>query len=810
MFVFCKPMIFRHIFCFILFFYSVSALSQEYNVTGQVKDSKNKPIAFANAIVTEDTQLITKGSITNDNGSFAIKNLKAGNYKIEVSFLGYKTYTATFGLSKHVDLNTIILDENLEALDGVTVIAKKPTVKRLVDRLVFNVENSTLSNTNVLDVLKHTPGVFVHDGSITVKNSPPTVYINDRRIHLSSDEVQQLLEGTSSTNIKSIEVITNPPAKYEAEGGAILNIITSKNIAAGYNGNIFGNYKQGSKFPKYAFGTSHFFKTKKLNTYLNYSINPRRDFRHNSESLNFTDETSWETDLKRTKRSTNQNINANIDYDFNKNNSLGFSANILVAPREATKTGVNSLTEVYNVNKVLDSTFRTINNRVNETFNFAFTLDYTHKFKKEGEKLSTSLHHTNYDFSGFQDVNTGYFFPNDDVAFRNNKFQTFSSQVIKLYTGQIDYELPIGESAQFESGVKISNINSESILNQFTFENDIKTEDLQNSDTFLYDELNYAAYASYSKDWDSWSLKSGLRVEYTDIQGESLSANQKNDNDYVKLFPSFHLLNKLNENNELYFNYNRRIYRPRYSQLNPFKYFLNDNTYITGDPNLKPQIDDTFTLGYTLNGTYTFEVYYRNENNPAIQIVFQDNNDNILKYIDTNIKRSVSYGLDFITYTGIAKDWNLYVYSSLFYYDNKFFALESNNVLANVNKWSVYTQVVNYFSFLKDKSLTADVSFLYISPIVNGPSVASERMGLDINLRKILWNNRASVSIGVTDVFNTQNFTQTTRYLNQDIFLKSRIENRLFTFGFNYKFGNYKLKTNQKEIELDERDRLKQ
>lgn len=775
---------------------------------GQIKDTKNQPIAFANVVVSEDSKPITKGAITNENGDFIIEALKAGSYKIVVSFLGYKAYTATLQLNKNLKLNTIVLEESLETLDGVTVTAKKPTVKRLVDRLVFNVENSTLSNTNVLNVLKHTPGVLVNDDKITIKNAEPTVYINDKRIHLSASEVQQLLEGTSATTIKSIEVITNPPAKYEAEGGAVLNIVTRKNIVAGYNGNVFGNYKQGSKFPKYAFGTSHFFKTKKLNTYLNYSINPRRDFRHNNESLSFTDDTSWETDLKRTKRSTNQDINANIDYNFNANNSIGFSTNIFMAPREATKTGVNSLTEVYNANKALDSTFNTINNRVNETFNFAFTLDYKHKFKREGEQISVSLHQTDYDFSGFQDVNTGYFLPNDDVAFRNNKFQTFSSQLIKLYTGQIDYELPISESAQFETGVKISNINSENILNQFTFENGVKTEDLQNSDTFLYDELNYAAYASYSKDWDSWSIKSGLRVEFTDIKGNSLSSNQKNDNNYIKFFPSIHILNKLNDKNELYFNYNRRIYRPRYSQLNPFKYFLNDNTYITGDPNLRPQIDDTFTLGYTLNNAYTFEVYYRYENDPTIQIVFQDNLDNILKYIDTNINRSVSYGLDFTTYTGIVKDWNLYVYSSLFYYDNQFFALESSNVLTNIDKWSMLAQVINYFSFLKNKSLTADVSFTYISPIVNGPSLASDRMGLDINLRKTLWNNRASFSVGVTDIFNTQNFTQTTRYLNQDIYLKSRMENRLLTFGFNYKFGNYRLKTNKKDIELNERDRL--
>ncbi|MDO5980507.1 TonB-dependent receptor domain-containing protein [Flavivirga spongiicola] len=805
----------KNLFYHFILLLSLSSFSQEYRLNGYVKDDNNNPIAHSNILITSlGGSKIANGTSTDEKGYFIIENLKAGDYILKIRFLGFKTYSTRVELDRNIHFDTIILEENLETLDGITVVAKRPTVNRMVDRLVFNVENSTLSNDNVLDVLKHTPGVLVHDGTITVKQSTPTVYINDRRVHLSSSEVQQLLEGTSATNVKSIEVITNPPAKYEAEGGAVLNIVTNRNIIAGYNGSVFGNYRQGSEFPKYSFGTSHFFKAKKLNTYINYSISPRKDFQHNNEFINFLNDnnqntSSWETDYKRTRETSNQNINANIDYDINDRNSLGFSTSMLITPRDHTNTFVNSLTEVFNANKTLDSTFNTLNRKVDETFNLAFTLDYVHKFKKEGEKLSISTHHTNYDFSSFQNVDTDYRFP-DNILIRSNRFQTFSSQVIKLYTGQLDYELPINGSAQFEAGGKVSNINSESILNQFIFENDIKIEDLQNSDTFLYDEINYAAYISYSKDWERWSFKSGLRVEHTDIKGNSLSTSQNSNNDYLKLFPSLHLLHKLNDNNELYFNYNKRIHRPRYNELNPFKYFLNDNVYITGDPNLKPQIDDTFTLGYTLKKDYAFELYYRYETDPTIRIIFQDNDNNKLTYVDTNINRSISYGLDFTTYKKLANNWNLYVLSSLFYYEEEFFALKSSNALLVNNRWSIFGQIINYYSFLKDHSLTADISYLYISPIVNGPTDASARSGIDISIKKTFWNKKATLSIGATDIFNTQNFKTITQYLNQDVFLKSRRENRLLTFGFNYKFGNFRLRTNKKEIDLNERERFKE
>lgn len=797
-----------------LFFLSSLCYSQNYSIKGVLQDENNTPIAFANAILVDlDDINIVKGVITNEDGLFTLENIKEGEYIFKISFLGFKEYTSRVELDRDIDFETIILKETIQELNGVTVVAKRPTVKRLVDRTVFNVENSTLSNNNVLDVLKHTPGVLVNNGTISVKNSTPTVYINDRRVHLSIEEVQQLLEGTPANNIKSIEVITNPPAKYEAEGGAVLNIVTSKNIIAGYNGSVFGNFKQGSEYPKYAFGTSHFFKAKKLNTYLNYNISPKREFRHNDEFINFINDdnaifSSWETDFKRTQQSANQNINANIDYTIDDKNSLGFSTNVLVAPREPSKTRTNSETQVFGAGNVLDSIFKTSNRLVEEKFNLAFTLDYLHKFNEEGEQISASWHHTNYDFSNFQDVNTGYFLPDANNSFRDNKFQTFSSQEIQIYTSQIDYELPLENSGLFEAGAKVSSISSESVLSQFTFENDIRTVDLQNSDTFLYDETNYAAYLSYAKDWESWSLKSGLRGEYTKIVGNSLSTNQVSDNDYFKLFPSLHLSNKLNKNNEVYVNYSKSIYRPRYSQLNPFKYFLNDNTFISGEPNLRPQIDNQFTFGYLYESKYNIELYYRSETNPILKLVFQDNEDGVIKYINTNIDKSTSYGIDFMVNSSVFSKWDFSLISSLFFYKNEFIAIESNQEFYSTERWTSFIQLDNYFTFLKDDSLSLDLSIKYISPWNEGSTLVSERSSLNINLRKELWGKKASVSIGVLDLYNSLNYSKIIKYLNQDAILKEQLENRLFTVGFNYKFGNFKLTNIKNSDSLEERDRL--
>lgn len=798
---------------YFLFLFSFSISAQNITLSGKVADVNAVPIAYANVVLTADGDgSLLMGTTTSENGTFRIDNLNSGNYQLKIMYLGYKTYQNKVELNSNVDLPSIVLEESVEALNDITLVAKRPTISRLTDRLVFNVENSTLSTTNVLDVLKYSPSVFVNDGKITVKNSEAIIYINDRKIHLSSAEVQQLLEGTSASNIKSIEVIANPPAKYEAEGGAVINIVTSKNIISGYNGSVFGNYKQGYKFPKYVLGTSHFFKSEKLNTYLNYNVNPKKDFRHNDELVNFFDSnnvyiSNWETNYNRTRKSADHNLNAHIDYDFNDFNSLSFSSNILFAPRKDTKIGANSTTNVFGYGNVLDSLFITDKSLVSEVINFAFTLDYVHKLKREGERLSLNAHLTNYHYSDFQNVNTEYFLPYNGILLRDNQFQTYSSQFVKLYTGQIDYQLPTSNS-KLETGAKFSIIDSESILNQYNIENGIRLEDFQNSDSFFYDEQNLAAYLSYSKDWDEWSIQAGLRGEYTNISGLSLSNTGLNNTEYFKFFPSIYVLNNLSDKSNIYFNYKKRIFRPRYNELNPFKYYYNDNTYSLGNPNLQPQIDDVITLGYTFNTNYTFELYYRYEKNPTLEILFQDNQENVIKYIHTNIDHSISYGLDFTTYTKIIPGWYLYGITSLFYYDNKFFAMESGNELVSNGKWSLYAQINNYFSFLRDESLTLDMAYNYISPIAEGARIISERSGFNLNVKKSFLNNKVSVNVGVEDIFNTQNFSSNTKYLNQDAQIHSKMENRLFVFGFNYKFGNTGIKSNQRPIEIDEVDRL--
>ena len=218
---------------------------------------------------------------------------------------------------------------------------------------------------------------------------------------------------------------------------------------------------------------------------------------------------------------------------------------------------------------------------VDETFNMAFTLDYVHKFKKEGERLLMSGHHTNFDFSSFQDVNTGYFLPGNGVPFRENKFQTFSSQGIKLYTGQIDYELPIGKG-KLSAGAKYSNIVTSNAFKQYDLNGATPQIDENRTSDFIYTEQVSALYASYfSKIGEKISLNAGLRMENTLSKGDLDSFKDINDDlverTYTNLFPSGGITYAMNKGNQFSVNYSRRIDRPNYQDLNPFPFLKNRN-----------------------------------------------------------------------------------------------------------------------------------------------------------------------------------------------------------------------------------------
>ncbi|GAB2762323.1 outer membrane beta-barrel family protein [Actinomadura fibrosa] len=780
----------------------------QHNLDGRIIDSNNDPIAFANVILlsAKDSTTVYKGAVSTENGEFRFTNIEEKPYVIKVSFVGYKDYLALIEDPTKEKLSPVVLKESSEDLGEVSINYKKPTVRKQVDRLVFTVENSSLSSGSTWEILKKTPGVIVANNSLQVRNQGVQVYINDRKVQLSSSELQTLLENYSGENIRSVEVITNPPARYDAEGGAILNIVTSKTIIPGYKGNVNGAYTQAI-YPKYTLGTSHYLKNEKLNLFANYSFSPRKEFKDDDSYINFRNAgnviSRWETDFDRTTESNAHNANLILDYDLDNKNRLSFSTYTTFSPDRTFNNVV-----LTNIEDQLPSTpdyFITNSGLEEDVKNIAMDLEFRHQLNDVGAQISAKGHYTRFDKDRMQDVKTTNFDGGNTSSV--NEFYTTAAQNINIYVGQLDYVTPLA-GTNFETGIKASVIDSESGIDFFDVENGSSQPNTALSDNFLYDENIFAGYLSLTKDWEKWSIKVGLRGEYTDRTGESESMEQIDDREYFELFPTFFLQHMLSGGNSLTLDYSRRIARPRYESLNPFRYFLNEYDYNSGNPNLRAAISHNFNLNFTLKNEYFFDLYYRDNGGRPQTLSFQDNRALTIRRVSVNLLDSKSYGLDISHGRSLANWWYAYAYVSFFHEEETFLALESNNAEVTNDIDAFYGTIYNSFVLSKDGTLSGDLSLTYVSDWITGSYNFEPMTTLSFGFRKSLWNNRAEVTLHFEDVLDETNTWLRSNYLNQDNGFYAKPENRFVRVGFKYNFGNFRLQDNERSIEAAERERL--
>tara|TARA_R110000850_G_scaffold271031_2_gene404778 strand:- start:170286 stop:172682 length:2397 start_codon:yes stop_codon:yes gene_type:complete len=787
---------------------TATSLNAQQQVSGIIVNKDNEPFSFVTVLLLKQTDSVfVSGSATDEKGRFVISNVATGNYLLKASFIGCHDLYEPVEINADVNLGVLTLMENPEELGEVSLSVQRPTIRREVDRLIFNVENTSLSNGSTWEILKRTPSVIVQQNNITVKNQAATVYINDRRVNLSATEVQSLLESFSGTNIKSIEVITNPSAKYDAESGLIINIVTSKNITPGYKGNISGNFEQAI-FPKYRVGTGHYFKNKWLNLSVDYSFNKRKEHKNDLGEITFfkTDNSInsfWETDFERITRSETHNINTSLDFTLSDKTTINLSSLILIEPN--TTYSNTEVANIFSPQWQLDSLFTTDSGLDLKKHNIALDFSLQHKFNETGTNLSANAHYTNYDNTRDQSVNTNYFLPNGDFL-RNNSFLTDAFQETGIMFGQIDFETNLLNS-KFETGIKASHIDSKSGIDFFSTDNSANQNEML-SDHFNYEEVILAGYVNFSKDWEKWKLRFGLRGEQTEAEGNSISLVQIREYSYFDLLPNLSLNFIPNQDHSVTFSYKRSIERPRYDLLNPFSYFINENNFTTGNPDLQASTSERFSINYLVEGRYSFEVYYRTSDNPIEVLSFQNNENRFLRSISANMLDKTGYGLEFLHGTSIKPWWYYQMYLSLFHEENTFFAIESNNSRVTVKADGFFTQIYNGFTITKDRSLSADMTLTHLTGLPYGTYLMDPFTTVSLGARKSLWENRASISLTVNDIFDTTNRKLQSDFLNQRNSYFAIQETQYVQLGFTYNFGNFKLQDNKRQIRNEERNRI--
>lgn len=801
---------------YFLLLFPATIFGQQSKISGTVLDQNNAPISFVTVLANNVSEekgtsgaVFVKGTTTDDLGNFTLENVEHGNYTLHFSFIGFETQTKKISLITNTAVDTIILLESSEMLDQAVITIKRPTIQKAPGRLVFSVENTSVASGSALDVLKKTPGVLVSQQGISIKNNSPVIYVNNKRVYLSGEETLSLLQSTNASLIKSVEVITNPSSKYDADATTVLNISTTRAVAVGYKGSVSGAYQQ-AVYAKYNLATAHFYKNNWLNAYASYSYAPRKEFKEDENNTRFFDSNELTTSgyrdsyFTRETKSNAHQANVVLDLTANKQHAFGISATVFVSPNKRFDNRALSL----NTNRQLqlDSTFTTSSASNRNTSNIALNASHTFSLANNATQIVTQANYVTYSADREQGVVTNYFSPNGQQL-RNNDFNTYGSQDNTIFTGQIDLSAPLTSGA-LEWGLKISDITTSSAQEFFdqTAQGAVLNPNL--SDGFRYQENIFAAYFNIAREWEQWSLDLGLRAEQTQVKATSKIVGEVNNQYYFELFPKMSLLYSANQNNSFGLSYSRSISRPNYESLNPFRYFINENNYTDGNPSLVPEIDSKYTFSYTYNNTWFLEAYYWYIKNPLEELRFQNNTTRALQNLETNLIEGYQYSLDVTYAKSVRSWWYLQVVTSGFFIENEFFALQSAQETALANTYGFYGQIYSGLVLSEQANITSDITMLYISNLIFGSYTYKNQFNLSASVRKKVWDKKASITIGVDDIFNTNNVPVVSRYANQDNGYFARTESRLFRVGFTYNFGNSKLQDNNREITTKESDRL--
>lgn len=779
----------------------IITFSQNKQIEGTVWNMQNEKIPLVTVEVYDLQNTLIKKSVTNETGAFAFDGISETNINLVFKDLEYNQLEETIDLTKYDTPLKFILKKNIQDIEEVVMVKKKPVVTRKIDRLSFNVENSNISSLNAWEILKKTPGVTSGNDVLSIKGSPSIlVTINDKKVMLTGDELKSLLENTQGEEIKSVEVITNPPAKYEASGSAVLNIIMKKNTIEGYRGVISSKYVQ-SQYAKGVAGISQYYKKDKISVMASYYLGRGTYYREGTDYVNYIeDQTTWISTMNRKDRNNSQNtVNFNIEYEIDSLTNLSLNYAGSFSPKSFGTYNVPTL--IYNNQNNVESKYTTINDHYSRSINNSLSFQVDRKFN-EKSNISWINFFAGNNAKKYQNVLTYLDFVNE--AADENNFLTNNKSDVQLYSTQADYQWK-NEKWEIESGAKYSFVKTNSVLQFSENENGELQYRPDKSNVFDYREHNFGIYSSLAYNPGKWNFKAGLRAEKTDLEGIVSEPYEVNKDDYWKIFPTLYAQYTTTNNHQFGLSYGKRISRPSYSWLNPAKSYYNLFSYFQGDPKLKA------TMVHNLNFTYTWkdwnlDFYYRKEIDPSMEISFQEPSTNSLIYLFTNIEKGQAYGLSLYKNFQIKPWWSFSLSENLEHNENYFVGADS--ILYKNKVWNWTSDLSTSFTLDKKRDWTLEFGHQYNSPSIQGTFTISGSSSTYLVMNRKFFSKKLEASLFFNDIFKTSQQKVTTKYANQDNYFLDYTDTQNFIISIKFNFGNQAVK-NAKTIEkAEEQDRM--
>lgn len=785
---------------FLLICFPILVFSQK-RIEGTIINIGQEKLPQVAVEVYDSQNKLIKTLITDGHGNFVLEGITGDSAKLIVNDLEYARLEKVFNPEKQDVPLILILKKETQDIQAVTLTKQKPLVKRKIDRLEFNVENSNITSLNVWEILKKTPGVTANNDVLGIKGSTSIlVTINDKKVMLTGDELKNFLENIQGEELKSVEVITNPPAKYEASGNAILNIVMKKNTIEGYRGIFSSKYIQ-TQYAKGAVGVSQYYKKNKLSVMGSYNLARGTYYREGTDHVYYVeDQTRWVSTMNRKDWNKGQNtLNFNAEYEADSLTNISLNYSGYFSPKSYGIYNVPTL--IYNAQNIAESDYTTINDHHSRSINNTLSFQADRKIN-EKSRLTWTGYFASNNLMRYQNVLTYLNFINQSPEINN--FINQNKNNVQLYSTQADYQWK-NDQWQLESGSKYSFVKTR---NQLDF-SDNNNGELQyrpdKSNTFNYKEHNFALYTSLAYNPGKWNFKAGLRAEKTDLEGVVSEPYEVNKDSYWKLFPTLYIQYSTSNNHQFGLSYGKRISRPSYSSLNPAKSYYNLFSYYQGDPKLKAAIIHNFNFTYTWK-EWNFDLYYNKEINPSMEISLQEPSTNSLIYHYTNIEKGQTFGLSLYKNLKIKPWWNISLSENFEYAENYFIGVD--NVLYKNKVWNWFSDVSVVFILDKSSDWKLETGHRYYSPSIQGTFSISGSSSTYLVMNKKFFNKKLEASLLFNDIFRTSREKISTKYANQDNFFMDYRDTQSFTVSLKFNFGNQSVKNTKTIKKVEEQGRM--
>ncbi|MEI8272020.1 MAG: TonB-dependent receptor [Paludibacter sp.] len=784
------------------------------SIKGTIVDAGDQnPLDYVNiALIKKGTPKPLALAITDNKGGFVIPSVENGNYFLRITYVGYASILKPVEVSgKQLALGNIPMSEDIKELKGVEVMGQGSQMHFDIDKRVFSVDqNIAAAGGSASDVLKNIPSVTVdNQGNVSLrKDGNVEVWINGKASGLTADNRAQVLQQMPAESIESIEIMTNPSAKFSPEGSAgIINIVMKQNRKAGYYGSVSAglSYPDGGKIGS-NLGASINYNSGKVDAYLNLGYRAM-DFQGGGQ----TDRKNWTNSNDTTYLHQNNKMNmgfsglflrAGIDYHLDTKNTLSLSGFGMAGTGYQDnysdylfKNQSSTILKNYSMTNLGNGTRPSLN----------LNLDYRHDFDKKGSFLTGTFSYSNHNRTG----NT-FYNQFDSISGNKSSINQIIDSKNTEYDFKVDYTKKFNENSKLEAGWESKINNRLSTSSGDSVKSDNTTNNIPGYfDSFNYNEQVHAAYVTYGSKIDKFTFQVGLRTEYMTKQSSdttctsfTLPVNVQNIsrapnlNDW-HLFPSLYLSYSLPADAEIQLNYTNRVNRPRGQQINPFRNYSDPTNISYGNPDLSPQYSSSLELNYVKTWgaqTLSTSLYYHNTDSVIQNIRFM--HSGIMESTYANVTKSQNAGLELISKNRLFKILSLTSTLNLYYskldsstYINQYKAAIPISGQRNFS-WSANIMA----NFMLSKTFSGQITAEYESAQLIAQGIENAKYSIDLGVRQTFLDRKLSVSLNVRDLLNSDRDRQTTSGTGFSQYSNSYFHGRMAMLTVTYNFGNVKPK----------------